>query len=328
MIEIYEGIPGSGKSFWTIKEKLLPAIKDGRKIYVYVDGVYCDRIAWFLGKPVAELKEQLVIMKDPLEVRQIHRTVEPGALVILDEAQNVFRSMERVDKALLRWLETHRHYGVDVLMCCQDYMQMAQGVTRLVESTTKFKRLSVFGLHRRAQGIVRGTPADTETIRKFVFEYDPRYYSFYASYAAAAIRERKRPHTIYKSATAITGLVAACFALGVFIWRPWTSLGAPGEAQKITEGKKAAVVQAAPKPAPHAVEPVGGASPVEIRILGQWSVDEGPIEARTWRYMLATGELLTAADIAGRFGVPVSEVPDGHFMRLKGPGVVYGPGGD
>lgn len=326
MIELYEGIPGSGKSFWTIKEKLLPAIQDGRKIYVYVDGVYCDRIAWFLDKPVAELTEQLVIMKDPLEVLQIHKTVEPGSLVILDEAQNVFRAMERVDKALLRWLETHRHYGVDILMCAQDYMQMAQGVTRLVESTTKFKRLSVFGFDRRSQGIVRGTPADTETIRKFVFKYDPRYYSFYASYAAAAIRERKRPHTIYQSATAITGLVAACFSMSVFIWRPWTSLGAPAEAQKITEQKKPVV--ASVSTAPPATQSVGETAPVEIRILGQWAVDEGPIEARTWRYMLASGEVLTASDIAARFGVSVTEVVEGPFMRLKGPGVVYGPGGD
>ena len=47
-----------------------------------------------------------------------------------------------------------------------------------------------------------------------------------------------------------------------------------------------------------------------------------------WRYLLDSGEILTAAQITGRYGVSVSEVYEDGSMRLIGEGVFYGPAGD
>ena len=47
-----------------------------------------------------------------------------------------------------------------------------------------------------------------------------------------------------------------------------------------------------------------------------------------WRYLLVRGELLTAAQITGRYGVSVSEVYEEGSMPLIGEGVFYGPAGD
>jgi zona occludens toxin len=77
--------------------------------------------------------------------------------VIIDEAQTVFRSMQKVEPGLLRWLETHRHYGVDILLMSQDFRQLSQGVTRLIEATVKFRKLAFVGLSKKYQGKVRGT---------------------------------------------------------------------------------------------------------------------------------------------------------------------------
>jgi zona occludens toxin len=63
---------------------------------------------------------------------------------------------------LLRWLETHRHYGVDILLMSQDFRQMSQGVTRLIEATVKFRKLAFVGLSKKYQGKVRGNPEDNE----------------------------------------------------------------------------------------------------------------------------------------------------------------------
>ena len=69
--------------------------------------------------------------------------------MIIDECQTLFRSQTRVDPEVLRLLEVHRHYGLDVVLMCQDYRQMTQSVTRLVEVTTKFRRLDRLGVANR-----------------------------------------------------------------------------------------------------------------------------------------------------------------------------------
>ena len=144
--------------------------------------------------------------------------------MIIDEAQTVFRSMQKVEPGLLRWLETHRHYGVDILLMSQDFRQMSQGVTRLIEATVKFRKLAFVGLSKKYQGKVRGNPEDHETIRAFVGTYSPAIYAYYSSYASAAIQEEKRSHTIFKSARIAIGIAAGLFAIALMAWRPWSSL--------------------------------------------------------------------------------------------------------
>src|SRR5262249_43852786 len=226
MIELYEGVPGSGKSYHGVAEKFLPWVRQGRRLYIYVDGIYVDRLALFTGLPLAQLQGQITVWRDSTEVLTAFPHVEPGSAVIIDEAQTVFRAMQKVDAGLLRWLETHRHYGVDILLMAQDYRQMAQGVTRLVEATVKFRKLSFVGLATKYQGKVRGNPEDTETIRAFVGTYSPAVYAYYSSYAVAAIREERRAHSVFRSARVAIGIAAGLFAVFLMVWRPWSSLDA------------------------------------------------------------------------------------------------------
>jgi zona occludens toxin len=226
MIELYEGVPGSGKSYHAICEKFLPWVKQGRRLYIAVDGIYLDRLSSFTGIELSVLEQQITLWKDSVEVLQAFPHVEPGSAVIIDEAQTVFRSMQKVEPGLLRWLETHRHYGVDILLMSQDFRQMSQGVTRLIEATVKFRKLAFVGLSKKYQGKVRGNPEDNEVIRAFVGTYSPAVYAYYSSYASAAIREEKRSHTVFKSARVAIGIAAGLFAIGLMVWRPWSSLSA------------------------------------------------------------------------------------------------------
>jgi zona occludens toxin len=124
-----------------------------------------------------------------------------------------FGPCRKVEPGLLRWLETHRHYGVDILLMSQDFRQMSQGVTRLIEATVKFRKLAFVGLSKKYQGKVRGNPEDNEVIRAFVGTYSPAIYAYYSSYASAAIREEKRSHTVFKSARVAIGIAAGCLPL-------------------------------------------------------------------------------------------------------------------
>jgi len=334
MIELYEGVPGSGKSYHAICEKFLPWVRQGRRLYIAVDGIYLDRLALFTGIDLETLEQQITIWKDSVEVLRAFQHVEAGSAVIIDEAQTVFRSMQKVEPGLLRWLETHRHYGVDILLMSQDFRQMSQGVTRLIEATVKFRKLSFVGLSKKYQGKVRGNPEDHETIRAFVGTYSPAVYAYYSSYASAAIREEKRSHTIFKSARVAVGIAAGLFAISLMVWRPWSSL----TATKVTPANgsglaTAAVASPSIAPgsllAPIAISPSVSALPVmpkrPVRILGGAGMSRN---RQGWRYLLDSGEILTAAQITGRYGLIVSEVFEDGAMRLVGDGVLYGPAGD
>ena len=123
------------------------------------------------------LEQQITIWKDSVEVLQAFPHVEPGSAVIIDEAQTVFRSMQKVEPGLLRWLETHRHYGVDILLMSQDFRQMSQGVTRLIEATVKFRKLAFVGSVEKVSG--QGAresrrPRDHSGLRRDLFAGDLR----------------------------------------------------------------------------------------------------------------------------------------------------------
>jgi zona occludens toxin (predicted ATPase) len=331
MIELYEGVPGSGKSYHAVAEKFLPWVRQGRRLYIYVDGIYLDRLALFTGIPVQQLEQQITVWKDASEVLLAFPHVEPGSAVIIDEAQTVFRSMQKVEPGLLRWLETHRHYGVDILLMSQDFRQMSQGVTRLIEATVKFRKLAFVGLSNRYQGKVRGNPEDNETIRAIVGTYSPSIYAYYSSYAATAIREEKRSHTVLKSARVAVGVAAGLFAVALLAWRPWSSLTATkGPAPHPTSGTTVPAVVLPGNPvSAFGMAPAPAATPELpkrlVRILGAAGFASN---SKSWRYLLDTGEILTAAQIAGRYGLTVSEIAEDGVMRVIGEGILYGPAGE
>ena len=242
--------------------------------------------------------------------------------------------MPKVEPGLLRWLETHRHYGVDILLMSQDFRQMSQGVTRLIEATVKFRKLAFVGLSKKYQGKVRGNPEDNEVIRAFVGTYSPAVYAYYSSYASAAIKEEKRSHTVFKSARVAIGIAAGLFAIGLIIWRPWSSLSAskpasPGGSLPAPTTTIGAPVSGSMSLNPLGISPAVPATPAvskrPVRILGGAGMSAN---RQGWRYLLDSGEILTAAQITGRYGVSVSEVYEDGSMRLIGEGVFYGPVGD
>jgi zona occludens toxin (predicted ATPase) len=99
MIELYEGVPGSGKSYHAICEKFLPWVKQGRRLYIAVDGIYLDRLALFTGIELAALEQQITIWKDSVEVLQAFPHVEPGSAVIIDERRPSFGPCRRWNRA-------------------------------------------------------------------------------------------------------------------------------------------------------------------------------------------------------------------------------------
>lgn len=318
MIEMLEGVPGSGKSYYAVAERFLAWVRANRKIYIYVDGIFLDRLGAFEGRTVEDLSTQIIVWQTPDDVRAGLLAVEPGSAVILDEAQTIFRSREKVDPELLRMLETHRHKGIDLVMMCQQHGQMTLGVLRLVEVTTKFRRLDRFGLKGRYQAQVRGNPEETDVIRMFTGKYSPGIYAYYSSYSNAAVRESARGGSILKSPTLVLGALGLVVAVGWFAFGGWLSGAKPGH--------KAAVAKLSPPPPLPAAtrsQPVVVSSPVRpVRIQGGMTTLRG--DEVVWLWVSDEGQLMTEEEIAGESGGTVSSRMVRGVRVLSGSGVVWG----
>ncbi|UVT22050.1 MAG: hypothetical protein H8K03_09245 [Nitrospira sp.] len=310
MITLLEGTPGSGKSYYAVADYLLPWLRAGRRLYVAVDGFYLDRLALFEGRPLSDLQNQITLWQDRAQIPSLLPTVEPGSAICLDEAQTIFRAKEKIPGEILRWLETHRHYGVDVLLMAQDYRQLTSSVTRLVESTIKFRRMERFGMTRRFQGFVRGNPEETEVIRTLIGRYDPKIYAYYSSYATGGIREERRMKTVLSSPLLMIGGLGLVGALGFIGWGTWFSGTAKPAVSKTASPtietnpmllKRAENTVSTDPLAPPAATGSTAANRDRLRIEGGMVMDGKAF------WVDAQGRILTAGQIAALVGAPVTE---------------------
>ena len=318
MIELFEGVPGSGKSYYAVSERLLKWVRAGRRVYVYVDGFYLDRLAHFEGVALADLEKQITLWHSVEEVRSGLLTVEPGSAVFIDEVQTAFRSREKVDPEVLRWLETHRHRGVDVVLMCQQFGQLTLGVNRLIESTTKFRRLDRFGLKNRYQAQVRGNPEETEVIRMFTGKYSSKVYAYYSSYASGAIRETARGGSILKSPMIMIGLVGLVLSVWFFSSGKWLSAELP-------KGQAAIVLPPPPLPVDRrATLAVVELAPMvfPVRIQGGMTLERDGQEV--WVWVAQDGRLMSEDEIAAESGGTVRSKMVRGVREISGTGVQYG----
>jgi hypothetical protein len=318
VIELLEGVQGSGKSYYAVAERLLKWVRAGRRVYVFVDGFYLDRLALFEGIDQAELDKQITLWMTGDDVKAGLLQVEPGSAVLIDEVQTVFRSRDKTDPELLRWLETHRHRGIDLVLMCQQYGQVTLGVNRLVEATTKFRRLDRFGLKNRYQASVRGNPEEIEVIRMFTGRYEPKLYAYYSSYSSAAVRETARGGSNLNSPTLIVGGLGLIVAVGWFAFGGWLSGAKPIKAASVSK-----LPPLPPLPGANESQPVVVPSAVRpVRIQGgMTTIRDGEV---VWLWVSEDGHLMTEEEIAGGSGGTVSSRMVRGVRVLSGTGVIYG----
>ena len=317
-----EGVPGSGKSYYAVSERLLKWVRAGRRVYVFVDGFYLDRLALFEGVELAVLKEQITLWHSGEDVKAGLLDVEPGSAVLIDEVQTVFRSKDKTDPQLLRWLETHRHRGIDLVLMCQQYGQVTLGVNRLVEGTIKFRRLDRFGLKNRYQASVRGNPEELDVIRMFSGKYEPKLYAYYSSYSSASVRETARGGSMWKSPTVLIGLLGLVVAVAWFAFGGWLSGVKPVPAATVATLPAAPPMLVAPTSQPVVSVPVAVPIVHPVRIQGGLltEVHGSP----QWLYVSESGRILTDEEIAMISGGIVNARMDRGVRLLFGSGVVWG----
>ena len=115
MIEQITGLPGAGKTLITLARVKELAEKENRQ--VYYNGITDLKLPWI-----------------ELDKGEDWYKVPPGSIVVIDEAQRVFRPRgagAQVPEHVAR-LETHRHNGIDLFLITQHPMLLDTNVRRLV----------------------------------------------------------------------------------------------------------------------------------------------------------------------------------------------------
>jgi len=124
MIELITGLPGNGKTLYTISYIKGRAQRENRP--VFYNGIPDLTLNW----------ERL---DDPREWAKC----PPGSIIVIDEAQKVFRnrSMGTVPPDFVQQLETHRHLGIDLILITQHPSLIDPSVRRLAGSHRHMVRI-------------------------------------------------------------------------------------------------------------------------------------------------------------------------------------------
>jgi len=329
MLIFLEGVPGSGKTYSAVLHHVLPALRDGRKVYARLNGLQAERIAEYLDVPADHVYKLLVDL-DAVRVREVltidqqgegepvlHPELDRDALVIIDEAHEFYvSSRQPLPEPSERFFALHRHFGLDVVLCSQWYKRLHPAVRARVERKVCYQKLTALGLsnryvarHMQSVAPDKFAEADKQT-HKFRKEVFPLYQSVQGGERGLqAYKGDKR--TVWRKLTMPIALM-----LGALVWGVTYLLGFFGGDVDVT-GRGQTAAQATMQ------QPVGQRQPMAqsttatvpaVPIISEPKLNAG--QRYVWE-LVKGGRVRLAADYAGPKGrIGIVEVRDGQGVVL------------
>lgn len=184
MIEIFTGIPGSGKSLSMVKT-LSELQSKWNKNPTLARSVFVHGIPdLVLPHSVMPLKQFQSKSTNPISWVPDWDAMPDGSLVLIDEAQHLFppRSSVSQPPPHVEWLNTHRKHGFDIWITTQQPRYIDHAVRGLVGKHQHFRRL--FGTQRSIVyewDACCDNLAATKTATKSYFKYPKNIFQLYKS---------------------------------------------------------------------------------------------------------------------------------------------------
>jgi len=184
MIIFHEGLPGAGKSYEAVVHQIIPALKKGRKVFAYIEGLNHEKIAECCGITVGRCRDLLIpLARD--QVPTVYEHVENDALVVLDELQNFWPTgRQKLSDEMTQFVTEHRHRGLDILAMGQDLRDCHNLWKRRISQKVVFVKLDAVGMGKRYRWTVQKatTGEKFQNIRSGVRKYEPEFFGTYASH--------------------------------------------------------------------------------------------------------------------------------------------------
>jgi zona occludens toxin len=205
MITLYEGFPGSGKTYDAVR-KIISNISIGRRVLTNIDGmansVPAEALKHITNYDDQKFKNLLVVLSQE-QTKTFWEFSKPGDLIVIDEAQNYFNSRDwnkQENRDFGRWAFEHRHNVQDLILITPSKTRIDSAVRELVEWTYGYKKLNMFGgmLQKKYVRFAYYGVEDT-MLKRVTCTYDPYIFLCYQSYFADGSKEKefqKRPNVL------------------------------------------------------------------------------------------------------------------------------------
>ncbi len=195
-ITSYTGWPGSGKTYEVVKNVLLPAFCDGRRIVTNIDGVKPDKFERYVleNYPESCIGEIVVCDREditspsfyPVRQDDEYSFVRPGDLVIIDEAQNFYSSKLNENSKI--FFREHRHFcdakgrGCDLVLIHQSIGDIQKFLRDVVEASYRMVQNKNFG-SKRSYRVFVYSGAQKMRINKLNRIYEKWVFDLYKSFS-------------------------------------------------------------------------------------------------------------------------------------------------
>lgn len=188
MIVLFTGVPGSGKTSKVVSD--LSKIK-GRPIFAM--GIPDLKIPHEPVPPVSEWTRLEASAEDAAVKRPVFN-FPPNSIIVIDEAQNVYRPRASGSKVpdIVAAFETHRHTGVDFWLITQHPTLLDSNIRKLVG---KHLHVHVAPLGRKLLEWAQCRDPDSKTDRgdaiRIDYKPDKKVFSLYKSAEAHTVIKRR-----------------------------------------------------------------------------------------------------------------------------------------
>jgi len=189
-ISYYEGLPRSGKSYSCVSIDIANALRAGRPVEAYVDGLNHEKIAPLVGLSVERCQELLKYLPED-QVMRIPFVTRDNALIVIDELQNFFPQQRKpLDADWTKFVAEHGHRGLDIVGMGQDF----SGIHKFWRARTKTKvlynKLDAVGLENKfnAKAFTATGPEKFVQVSDEISSYDPKWFGTYKSHTGANIQ--------------------------------------------------------------------------------------------------------------------------------------------
>jgi hypothetical protein len=206
MISIVSGVPGSGKSYYMVNYlSKFYTYDDFYKEYLIKDNVLVVSNIDDLRVPHLQLNSSFLIgdsengiegkysVLDFFTVSNFQKLMDvkrvKNVILLIDEAQKIF-PRDFKDKDVLYFFQYHRHLGVDIILGCQDHLDLSRSILALPECIYQAvpRSKSIAGSFRYHVTDRRGKYMRTLSLRK--------KQSIFAAYKSFASDEIQKPKNV------------------------------------------------------------------------------------------------------------------------------------
>ncbi|MFQ6478456.1 zonular occludens toxin domain-containing protein [Klebsiella pneumoniae] len=216
-IILYFGVPGSGKSYEVVNSRVVPALKEGRRVVTNIRGLDIKLIQNYIKKndkkyDIKNLGELVSVDHDLIqtadffpyfdeEEKPVENTfVKRGDYIIIDEAWRFFPDSKRLSPALESFFAEHRHFSIDVILLNQTPDGISKYVRGRIESMfepSNQKRIGFKGyvVHTYSGNKAYAKNRTTSSPKKFKKDI----FELYNSYANGDGKETLQSLSVYKT---------------------------------------------------------------------------------------------------------------------------------